>query len=98
MKYSFLPFENEKSIYGKQKELFSFAVELYNEFVLNFQILENRTKASRKEIEEIDTLEEIRDMNARHAKVDHEEVLKFHAEYEKQLKRLQEEEEEREIR
>lgn len=43
-------------------------------------------------------MEEIRDMNARHAKVDHEEVLKFHTEYEKQLKRLQEEEEEREIR
>lgn len=78
----------EKEIKDKEDE------ELNNPM----KILENRTKASRKEIEEIDTLEEIRDMNARHAKVDHEEVLKFHAEYEKQLKRLQEEEEEREIR
>lgn len=78
----------EKEIKDKEEE------ELNNPM----KILENRTKASRKEIEEIDTLEELRDMNARHAKVDHEEVLKYHAEYEKQLKRLQEEEEEKEIR
>ncbi|XP_061171305.1 splicing factor YJU2-like [Saccostrea echinata] len=78
----------EKEIKDKEEE------ELNNPM----KVLENRTKASRKEIEEIDTLEELRDMNARHAKVDHEDMLKFHAEYEKQLKRLQEEEEEKEIR
>ncbi|XP_062616109.1 splicing factor YJU2-like [Saccostrea cucullata] len=78
----------EKEIKDKEDE------ELNNPM----KVLENRTKASRKEIEEIDTLEELRDMNARHAKVNHEDMLKFHAEYEKQLKRLQEEEEEKEIR
>ena len=37
-------------------------------------------------------------MNSRHAKMDHEDMLKMHAEYEKHLARLQEEEDEKEIR
>ncbi|KAK3097768.1 hypothetical protein FSP39_013015, partial [Pinctada imbricata] len=62
------------------------------------KVLENRTKASRNEIEQIDALEELREMNSRHAKLDHGEMLKMHAEYEKHLSRLQEEEDEKEIR
>lgn len=62
------------------------------------KLLENRTKASRNEIETIDALEEIRDMNTRKAAVDHAKVIEMHLEYEKQLQKLQDEEEEKEIR
>ncbi|KAJ8315542.1 hypothetical protein KUTeg_007692 [Tegillarca granosa] len=62
------------------------------------KVLENRTKASRNEIEQIDMLEELREMNARQANIDHEKMLELHKEYEVQLKKLQDEEEEKEIR
>jgi hypothetical protein len=39
------------------------------------QILENRTKASRNEIETIDALEELRDINTKKAAVDHEKMI-----------------------
>ncbi|GAB1597292.1 splicing factor YJU2-like [Argonauta hians] len=58
------------------------------------KVLENRTKASRQEMEQIDALEELRDLNNRHATVDHETMLKLHAAYEEQLAKLQEEEDE----
>ncbi|CAG2223820.1 Splicing factor YJU2 [Mytilus edulis] len=44
------------------------------------KLLENRTKASRNEIETIDALEEIRDMNSRKAAVDHAKVIEMHLE------------------
>lgn len=62
------------------------------------KILENRTKASRNEIETIDTLEELRELSARQATVETETMLLQHREYEQQLHKLQDEEEEREIR
>lgn len=62
------------------------------------KVLENRTKASRNEIEAIDALEELREINTKKAAVDHEKMIQMHQEYEKQLQRLQEEEEEKEIR
>lgn len=62
------------------------------------KVLENRTKASRNEIEQIDMLEELREMNSRQANIDHEKMLELHKEYEAQLKKLQDEEEEKEIR
>ncbi|KAL5010181.1 hypothetical protein ScPMuIL_012486 [Solemya velum] len=61
------------------------------------KVLENRTKASRMEMEQIDALEELRDMNSRQAKVDYEKILKEYGDYEVHLKRLQEEEDEKEI-
>ena len=67
-------------------------------FFWYLQILENRTKASRNEIETIDALEELRDINTKKAAVDHEKMIQMHLEYEKQLQRLQDEEEEKEIR
>lgn len=45
-------------------------------------------------MEQIDALEELRDLNNRHATVDHETMLKLHAAYEEQLAKLQEEEDE----
>uniref|UniRef100_A0A0B7BU91 Splicing factor YJU2 n=1 Tax=Arion vulgaris TaxID=1028688 RepID=A0A0B7BU91_9EUPU len=59
------------------------------------KVLENRTKASRNEMEQLDQLEELREMNARHARVKYEEMLNQHVEYEEQLLKLQEEEEDR---
>ncbi|XP_033741709.1 splicing factor YJU2-like [Pecten maximus] len=62
------------------------------------KILENRTKASRNEIETIDILEELRELSARQATVKTETMLQQHREYEQYLQKLQEEEEEKEIR
>jgi len=59
------------------------------------KVLENRTKASRNEMEQIDRLEELREINAKKAAVDHENMLKEHMVYEEQLLKLQEEEEDR---
>ncbi|OWF56406.1 coiled-coil domain-containing protein 94-like [Mizuhopecten yessoensis] len=62
------------------------------------KILENRTKASRNEIETIDILGELRELSARQATVNTETMLLQHREYEQQLQKLQDEEEEKEIR
>lgn len=59
------------------------------------KVLENRTKASRQEMEQIDALEELKDLNMRHATVDHETMLKRHRATEEILKKLQEEEDEK---
>lgn len=59
------------------------------------KVLENRTKASRNEMEAIEKLEELRDRNAAHAKVDLEHMLKLNAAYEEKLKQLQDEEDEK---
>ena len=49
-------------------------------------------------MEMLETLEELRELNSRHAKVDHEEVLRKHKAYEEQLRQLQDEEDEQFIR
>ena len=46
-------------------------------------------------MEQIDRLEELREINAKKAAVDHENMLKEHMVYEEQLLKLQEEEEDR---
>ena len=61
---------------------------------LFFQVLENRTKASRQEMDMLETLEDLRELNSRHAKMDHESMLKLHKAYEEQLQKLMVEEEE----
>lgn len=58
-------------------------------------LLEKRTRDSRLEMERLEQLEELRDMNMRHANVAHDDMITFHLEYEKQLRRLQEEEDEK---
>lgn len=42
---------------------------------LCLQLLENRTQASKQEMELIETLEELKDLNQRHAKVDLQNLL-----------------------
>ena len=63
--------------------------------VFLFQVLENRTKASHKEMAQIDELEELREINARHAKVDMDSLIKKQQLYEEHLQKLQEEEEDK---
>jgi hypothetical protein len=59
--------------------------------------LESRTKESKREMDILDALEEIRDQNARFAKVDHEDMLSRNREFEEALFRKAEEEDEAEI-
>ncbi|KAK7107381.1 splicing factor YJU2-like [Littorina saxatilis] len=59
------------------------------------KVLENRTKASHREMAQIDELEELREINARHAKVDTNVLLERQTLYEEHLLRLQEEEEDK---
>ncbi len=60
-----------------------------------FQVLENRTKASRNEIEELDKLEELKEMNMKKSNLNHEEMILVHQKYEELLSTLQDEEDER---
>lgn len=62
------------------------------------KLLENRTKASKREMELLESLEELRDLNQRHAQVDFDHMLKQYAIYEENLKIKQEEEDEAFIR
>ncbi|XP_041353929.1 splicing factor YJU2-like [Gigantopelta aegis] len=61
-------------------------------------VLENRTKASRNEMDQIDSLEELREMNSRYSKMSHDQLLKYHKTYEMELKKLQDEEEDRMVK
>jgi len=46
----------------------------------------------------METLEELKELNSRHAKVDHESMIKVYRAYEEQLRKLQEDEDEEFIR
>ncbi len=59
-----------------------------------FQVLENRTKASQREMEMLETLEDLKELNSRQARVDHETMIQAYRTYEEQLKKLQDEEDE----
>ena len=56
--------------------------------------LENRTKESRREMDVLDALEEIRDWNARNAHVKFEELMERHLEAEQKTKEQEEKEDE----
>ena len=60
----------------------------------SIQVLENRTKASQREMEALENLEELRDINSRHAKLDHEQLIQMATAYKEQLQKLQDEEDE----
>ncbi|XP_023240088.1 coiled-coil domain-containing protein 94-like [Centruroides sculpturatus] len=62
------------------------------------KLLENRTKASKREMELLESLEELRDLNQRHAQVDFDNMLRQYAVYEENLRVKQEEEDEAFIR
>ena len=61
-------------------------------------MLENRTKQSRNEMDTIEALNELREINARHEKVDHDGMIRKAQLYQQELERLQKEEEDRIIR
>lgn len=62
------------------------------------KILENRTRDSRREMAILETLEDIRELNAAHASVDPKILLQEQEELKKNLLKKQEEEDEEEIR
>lgn len=45
-------------------------------------------------MEALENLEELRDINSRHAKLDHEQLIKMTTAYKEQLQKLQDEEDE----
>lgn len=62
------------------------------------KILENRTRDSRREMAILETLEDIRELNAAHASVDPKILLQEQQELKKNVLKMQEEEDEEEIR
>ncbi|RNA26106.1 coiled-coil domain-containing 94 [Brachionus plicatilis] len=62
------------------------------------KILENRTRDSRREMAILETLEDIRELNAAHASVDPKILLQEHQELKKKMLEMQEQEDEEEIR
>lgn len=63
------------------------------------KLLENRTQQSKQEIELMESLEELRDLNRRQGNVDYDTMLSKYnpAELKEQIKRLQEEEDEKTV-
>lgn len=62
------------------------------------KVLENRTKASCQEIQMLETLEDLRELRHRHARVDTEKMLQQNKEENERLLALQEEEDEKFVR
>ena len=62
-------------------------------------MLENRTKASQREMDMIETLQDIRDLNKKHAGVDMNELIADKVQqqklFEEKLKQVQDEEDEK---
>lgn len=58
------------------------------------KVLENRTKASRQEMDMLETLQDLKELNSRHARLNQDQVIELHQSYEKQLLKLQEDEDE----
>lgn len=62
------------------------------------KILENRTRDSRREMAVLETLEDLRELNAANAGIDPKILITAEEEYQKQLEILQKEEDEKEIK
>ena len=62
------------------------------------KLLENRTRDSRREMAIIESLEDLKELNTKNASFDPLEIVRVQEEYEKQLQKLQEEEDENEIK
>ena len=62
------------------------------------KLLENRTRDSRREMAILESLEDLKELNTKNASFDPLEIVKVNEEYEKQLLKLQEEEDEAEIK
>jgi len=61
-------------------------------------VLENRTKASCQEMQMLETLEDLRELRHRHARVDTEKMLQQNVEEGERLIKLQEEEDDAFVR
>lgn len=66
--------------------------------VLSFQVLENRTKDSKMEMEVLETLQELKELNQRQAQVDFEGMIDRYRELERAEKEREKEEDERETK
>lgn len=62
------------------------------------QVLENRTKDSKLEMEVLENLQELKELNQRQANVDFEAMLRQYKEYEEEQKRREQEEDEQEMK
>ena len=62
------------------------------------KVLENRTRDSRREMAVLETLEDLRELNAANAGIDPKIILNAEEEYKRNLEMLQKEEDEEEIR
>lgn len=67
-------------------------------FLLATQVLENRTKDSKLEMEVLENLQELKELNQRQANVDFEAMLQQYKEYEEERKRREQEEDEQEMK
>lgn len=62
------------------------------------QVLENRTKDSKLEMEVLENLQELKELNQRQANVDFEAMLKQYQELEEEQRRKEQEEDEQEMK
>ncbi|XP_069784913.1 splicing factor YJU2 isoform X2 [Narcine bancroftii] len=81
--------EQEKQIQKEREE-----EELNNPM----KVLENRTKDSKMEMEVLENLQELKELNQRQANVDFESMLQEYQKYEEDLKRQQDDDDEREMK
>ncbi|MBN3303166.1 YJU2 factor, partial [Amia calva] len=89
-------FQAEKLIEEEEKKL---QREREEEELNNpMKILENRTRDSKLEMEVLENLQELKELNQRQARVDHEGLLSLHRELEERERKREKEEDERETR
>lgn len=89
-------FQAEKLIEEEEKR---FQKEREEEELNNpMKVLENRTKDSKMEMDVLENLQELKELNQRQANVDFDSMLVHYRETEEEIKRRQEEEDEREMR
>lgn len=68
------------------------------DLALFYQVLENRTKDSKMEMEVLETLQELKELNQRQAQVDFEGMIDRYRELERVEKEREKEEDERETK
>lgn len=70
----------------------------YGDFPILYQVLENRTKDSKMEMEVLETLQELKELNQRQAQVDFEGMIDRYRELERIEREREKEEDERETK
>ena len=58
------------------------------------QVLEDRTRASRQEMDNLETLQDLKELNTRNARLSHAQLIQLHGAYTENLTRLQADEDE----